>query len=125
MLFSFISTVYNQENYITSHLESIKFQILNYGNECDFELVLCDDGSADKTLDYANQWLDNNRHLFKIVKILSAETNEGIVKNYVKGLNSFEGDFFHSLGGGTINLYTLIISFRNSISLPILANFGR
>ncbi len=99
MLFSFVSTVYNQENYIVSHLESIKFQILNYGREHDFELVLCDDCSTDKTLDYANQWLDNNRHLFKIVKILASETNEGIVKTYVKGLNSFEGDFFHSLGG--------------------------
>jgi glycosyltransferase involved in cell wall biosynthesis len=99
MLFSFVSTVYNQENYIVSHLESIKFQILNYGREYDFELVLCDDCSTDKTLDYANQWLDNNRHLFKVVKILASETNEGIIKNYVKGLNSFEGDFFHSLGG--------------------------
>lgn len=99
MLFSFVSTVYNQENYIVSHLESIKFQILTYGKEYDFELVLCDDCSTDKTLDYANQWLDNNRDLFKVVKILASETNEGIVKNYVKGLSSFEGDFFHSLGG--------------------------
>lgn len=99
MLFSFVSTVYNQENFIVSHLESIKFQILNYGGEYDFELIVCDDCSTDKTLDYANQWLDKNKDLFKIVKILGSETNEGIVRNYVKGLSSFEGDFFHSLGG--------------------------
>ncbi|HEY0426360.1 MAG TPA: glycosyltransferase family 2 protein [Pyrinomonadaceae bacterium] len=99
MLFSFVSTVYNQEKYITSHLESIKFQILKYGEKYEFELVLCDDCSTDKTLEYANRWLDENRHLFKIVKILASETNEGIVRNYIKGLRAFEGDFFHSLGG--------------------------
>jgi len=99
MLFSFISTVYNHESYIISHLESIRFQIVNFGAGYDFELVLCDDCSTDKTLDFANEWLDNNKHLFKVVKILTSETNEGIVENYLKGLNSFDGDFFHSLGG--------------------------
>ena len=99
MLFSFVSTIFNQEKYIIPHLESIKYQIVTYGKEYEFELVLCDDCSTDKTLDYANQWIDNNRHLFKFVKILTSEVSEGIVRNYIKGLTSFEGDFFHSLGG--------------------------
>ena len=59
-MFTFISITYNHEKYIIEHLESIKYQILQYGKNEKVCFILSDDCSTDNTLLITQQWLKIN-----------------------------------------------------------------
>lgn len=99
---------YNQERYVLEHLESIKFQILNYGEDYKFYFVLGDDASKDRTVDVVKRWLNHNKELFENVEILVSDKNIGIVKNVVRTLRCIRTDAYKLLAGD--DLY-----FKNSI----------
>lgn len=99
MYFTFLSITYNHEKFIYQHLESIRFQIINYGIENDFQLIISDDFSTDETINHINKWLEVNGYLFKSIKILKGEANVGLCKNYVKGIGSIDGEYFKALAG--------------------------
>lgn len=108
--FTFAMITYNQEKYVLEHLESIKFQILNYGQDYNFYFVLGDDASKDKTVDVVKKWLRYNSGLFKNIEILPCCNNMGIVKNVVRTLRCIKTNEYKLLAGD--DLY-----FKNNIFL--------
>jgi len=68
--FAFCVLAYNHEKYIVEHLESIKYLIEVHGAGIDFQIIVNDDCSTDKTLLLINLWLEKHRELFAdIIKI--------------------------------------------------------
>jgi glycosyltransferase involved in cell wall biosynthesis len=116
MQFSFVTITYNHELFVIQHLNSIKYQILNFGQKIDFELIICDDCSKDQTIIKVNTWLEENRQLFYNVRVVQAETNLGIVNNYISALSCFSGDFFKVLAGddlySTCNLFDCVSNLK-------------
>ena len=99
MYFTFLVITYNHEEFVLQHLESIKFQIINYGKNYSFQLVISDDCSGDRTIESINQWVSINGYLFKSIKILESDVNLGTCKNYVRGIKNIEGIYFKALAG--------------------------
>lgn len=106
--YTFVVITYNQQKYILEHLESIKNQIIKFGNEYKNYLVICDDHSNDNTIRYANEWLMYNKRLFENYSIIIQPDNKGIVNNYLSGLHEVKTSMFSVMAGD--DLY-----FDNSI----------
>lgn len=70
---------YNGERFIREQIDSI----LNQTQSVD-EIVVCDDGSTDKTLDILEQYAIDNLNLFRIYK---NEVNLRSVKNFEKAIS--------------------------------------
>lgn len=74
--------MYNEEQYIIETLESIKYQIKTYGKKDQIRLILSDDCSKDRTVEFVELWLEENGKLFaEIAKVYSKE-NVGTCKKY-------------------------------------------
>lgn len=102
MLFTFLSITYNHEKFIAQHLESIKYQIVNYGDGLKFQLIVSDDCSSDDTMNIIHSWLKENSGLFNYVDILESDTNQGACNNYTKGIRKIKGDYFKRVEGDDI-----------------------
>jgi len=83
-MISVIVVAYNLENIIIPTLESVARQSFS-----DFELIITDDGSQDRTLEVVSQWceqnLDPKKNPYKIVSNPGHE-KRGIAGNYNRGL---------------------------------------
>lgn len=79
---SFAVFMYNEEQYIIDTLESIKYQVENYGKEERVRLVLSDDCSKDRTVEFVELWLRENAKLFDEIVRIYGEKNEGTCKKY-------------------------------------------
>jgi hypothetical protein len=97
--FTFATITYNHQDYILEHLESIKFQILNFGQEFSNFFVLCDDGSTDLTIKITQLWLQSNHNLFFKYYISSNQKNKGINFNFLKCINFITTKQFKILAG--------------------------
>lgn len=82
--FSFAVLAYKQENVILETLESIKYQILKYGDGRIFNIYIIDDASSDNTAGVAKEWTEKNKKLFNNIKLICNEINKGTVANYNK-----------------------------------------
>lgn len=102
MLFTFLTITYNHEKFIFQHLESIKYQIINYGEGIKFQLIVADDSSKDNTIRCVKDWLEQNSNLFEYIDILESDKNQGTCKNYTKGIRKIKGDYCKSLAGDDI-----------------------
>ena len=91
--FSIVVVTYNFENIILECLESIKNQ--TYKN---FEVIISDDCSKDKTIEICKKWKEENKDNFDI-KILISQKNEGVVKNINKGVKIAKGEWIKTLAG--------------------------
>lgn len=76
---------YNGELYIKEQLESIINQALPVN-----EIIICDDGSTDKTISIIKDFADNNKQI--IINIHQNSTNLGVVKNFEKAISLCSGD---------------------------------
>ncbi len=97
--FTFAILTYNQRSLIVEQLESIKRQVENYGQDYQTDVVLSDDCSTDDTVAVAQKWLDQHRGLFRNVKILTAEKNQGVVENFIKMITNIDTKYFKELAG--------------------------
>lgn len=97
-MFTFVILSYNQEQYIIGHLESIKYQVENFGMGMPINLILSDDCSSDRTAQLAKIWLDENRSLFNEVKIHVNLENQGITRNYLLATSYVQTPFSKLLG---------------------------
>ena len=79
MDFTFGLLLYNQEEYAIETLESIKFQIIHYGNDVNFNLIITDDASKDNSVKIVKKWLDVNNKLFKNILFNVNKVNKGTV----------------------------------------------
>ena len=75
---------YNGERYIREQLESILNQTLLVD-----EIVVCDDGSSDKTLQIVEQ-IKTQTSIE--IRVYCNETNHGVCKNFQKAINMCHGD---------------------------------
>lgn len=86
-LTSIITVVYNSERFIKSTLDSIARQ-----QEKNFEYIIIDGGSTDKTLDIIKQ--------YSIVDVLVSEKDNGLYDAMNKGLNLAHGQFVWFINSG-------------------------
>lgn len=126
--FTFAIITYNQRSLIVEQLESIKRQVENYGQEYETDIVLSDDCSKDDTVAVAEKWLNQHRHLFRNVKILVAEKNQGVVENFIKMISNVETEYCKYLAGDDFyfanNVYEAAYG-KSFVLSPTLHLYGR
>lgn len=98
-MFTFVVTCYNQADLVLQALESVKYQIGEFGRGQAFQLIVTDDGSTDGSPDVIRGWLERNQSLFERVDLLFREENGGICVNYVEALRHIRGERFLVLNG--------------------------
>lgn len=84
MKISVAMCTYNGEEFLNEQIDSILNQSMQVN-----EIVVCDDGSTDKTIKILNEYLALNPDLFKIY---INEVNLRSVKNFEKAINLCTGD---------------------------------
>ena len=132
MDFTFGILSYNSEKYILETLNSIKYQIIHYGNGLKIQLIVADDGSKDNTCYYVRKWTEKNGQIFERCDFLFSKENEGTVKNYNKLIAAVLGKRFSMLAGDDLyadcNLFQLFDRFHEKeclSSFPISLQDGR
>lgn len=108
-LISIVTTVYNNEKYVKSAIESVLNQKFN-----DFEYVIVDDGSTDNTLNTLKEIaLTDNR-----IRVIHQE-NQWIYAGFNKGIEEASGEYVYILNSddtlekGTLNNFANIINKYN------------
>lgn len=91
-LVSIVIVTYNSEEYVIETLNSCINQ--NYKN---FEIIISDDGSTDKTLDLCETWRCEQAHKYAI-KIITSNLRKGIPANCNRGANVSKGEWIKFLG---------------------------
>jgi hypothetical protein len=97
--FTFATITFNQEALILEHLESIKYQILQFKNDIEYHLIICDDASEDYTFEVVNDWVNSNQLIFASYKIIKHKKNLGIVGNFSYTLKQIKTKHFKLLAG--------------------------
>lgn len=85
-LVSICSTTFNLEKYIAEAIESWLAQKTNF----EFEIVICDDCSKDKTIDIIEFYIKKHPN---IIRLLKAEKNQGMMPNFIWSLESAKGKY--------------------------------
>lgn len=115
-LVSIIMPVFNGEKYLKESIESILNQTYN-----NFELIIIDDGSNDKTIDIINAFTDNRIRLFK------NNRNMGLVYTRNLGLNICKGDFIAFMDADDIaiknRLYCQVEFFTENKDIDIVGSY--
>ena len=86
MLLSVCIITYNQEKYIANAIESIIQQTTDF----DFEIVIGEDFSSDKTRTICQDYLDKYP---KKIRLLKSEKNLGVIPNFIRTLNECTGKY--------------------------------
>jgi len=92
--FTFLALAYNHEKYIIEHLESIKFLIEAYSPSAPCKLIINDDLSKDRTVEFIEEWLKNNDRLFYSVVRLYNEYNVGTCKSVTNMMAHLDTTYF-------------------------------
>ena len=83
-MISIAMTAYNGQDYISKQLDSVLNQSIT-----DFEVIICDDCSSDKT----REILEDYKNKDSRVKVYFNEKNLGFLKNYEKAISLCSGDY--------------------------------
>lgn len=105
ILISIIIPTYNRRKILESTLKALEKQ-----NFEDFEVVIVDDGSEDKTQDMMNNFLKNT--VIKIKYFKKNHEGQGIARNF--GLEKANGEFVLFLGDDMIPLPNLLQEHFNT-----------
>lgn len=122
--YTFAMVTYNQEQFVLEHLESIRYQIENYGKNYSFFFLLCDDCSIDKTVLIVKKWIDKNSYLFAKTKFVISKKNKGIVNNYLQCLRNIETNEFKILAGDDLYYKNNIFKYtqnRDVVLSPVIS----
>lgn len=118
MNFTFGVLTYNSSDTLIETMESIKFQIENFGKDLDIYLVVSDDGSRDNTIPIIKFWLAENNGLFRSCLILESDINQGVCKNYSRMIREIKTEDFIQIAGDDIicsqNIFEKIHSLREN-----------
>lgn len=106
---------YNHEKYVLECLESIKYQIVTYGQNKDFKLVITDDNSNDRTKNIVQNWITINKQLFSEINLKFNDQNIGVVANYHYILSSISQceDFKVLAGDDLYSSQNLFAKYEN------------
>jgi glycosyltransferase involved in cell wall biosynthesis len=108
MLLSVIIPVYNVENYLARCLDSILDQNLDFSN---YEIILVNDGSQDKSLDVALEY----QKKYSNIKVISQE-NQGSSVARNAGYALAIGDYLYFMDSDD---YVETAVFKNLLDLAI------
>jgi len=92
VFFSVVITTYNAEKFLVEALNSLKSQTFQ-----NFECVITDDFSTDKTLEICKKWLFENPDFQSRTKIIENNVNTGISANVNRGLKASSSEWIHVL----------------------------
>lgn len=93
-LVSIIVLTFNSEATLLETLNSLLKQEYSI-----IEIIICDDGSKDNTVEVATQWIAENEQHFQRVVILAAAANQGICSNVHKGYAEAKGVWIKPIAG--------------------------
>ncbi len=114
-LVSVVAVSYNQASLITETLDSIYKQ--DYQN---IELIICDDGSTDETVNIASNWIEQNRDRFVAIHLVTNESNVGVCANFARGYSKVRGRWIKPLACDDI-----LEPFAISIFVQVAIETGR
>ena len=124
MDFTFGILTYNSDRYILETLESIKFQLKTYGKNINASLIIADDNSTDKTLNYVTTWLSHYNSIFYRTKIIKQLFNCGTVRNSESLIENIANKYFHIIAGDDLYSNQNIFEIANLIDeYDIISNF--
>lgn len=83
-MISIAMATYNGECYVREQLDSILVQTI-----CNWELIVCDDGSTDNTLSILQTYAKNDSR----IKIYQNERNLGFKRNFEKAISLCNGEY--------------------------------
>jgi len=115
--FTFIVISYNHAQYIQDHLCSIRDILHNYGNGISVDIVIADDCSRDNTREIVDEWLNNNRSLFRSIIRQYANENRGVVRNLLGAINVVKTRHFKFLAGDDKYMVEDIFSIFSEVNL--------
>ncbi|MDR1951111.1 MAG: glycosyltransferase, partial [Bacteroidales bacterium] len=92
MFFSIVITTYNAEKFVIDALNSLKNQTFQ-----DFECIITDDCSTDKTLEICKSWLAENSEFLSRTKIIEHAENTGVSANVNRGLKAASSEWIQVL----------------------------
>lgn len=113
--YSFMVTTYNQEEFVKESLDSIKYQMVNYGEGYNVQLVIGDDASQDKTPQFIQEWLDENGYLFKDIYSIFRTKNVGTCKNYCDLIRKLKAEKFRELSGDDMISHTNVFEMMDML----------
>lgn len=120
--FTFGILAYNHENVIVQALNSIKFQIIEYGKDIKCKLIITDDSSSDMTQMIIDDWLSINESIFcKVIKKYNDE-NLGTVDNYHFIIDQIDDEPFKIIAGDDILSFNNIFSIAETLGKHTLYN---
>ena len=126
--FSFGILTYNQEKLVIETLESIKYQILNYGKGIDIFLYVSDDCSRDNTVKNIKKWITFNSELFNNYEIITANENNGTVKSYRAVIDKIKTEKFKIIAGDDVfscsNIFEILENKEKIVCYLPLALYG-
>lgn len=109
MKVSIIVVTYNSASTIIDTLESIKNQSFR-----DFELIIADDGSKDKTVSIIKEWIKENKDINS--KLVESDKNYGLPHNCNNGLNASNGEYIKLLAGDDTLEKNAIMEYINFVN---------
>lgn len=122
-MFTFIVTNYNQKNTILYTLESIKYQIVKYGQGQEFELIIADNCSTDGSKLLIDKWILDNIKLFVRINKIYREKNIGLANNVANAFENINGDNFVLVNGDDmISCYNLFAKAKLLNDYDVIRN---
>ncbi len=124
--FTFIVLSYNHSGFIVEHLESIKYQIDEYGSNFEVDIIVSDDFSKDDTSILIRKWFRKNSYIFRNCITLFNEKNLGTCKSLKNALEKCDSEFCKITAGDDIysseNIFDFALENKNALictGLPI------
>jgi alpha-1,3-rhamnosyltransferase len=120
ILVSVIVMTFNSANYVLETLDSILIQ--TYKN---IELIVTDDGSKDKTIEFCEKWLYKHANHFVETKLIRSKQNTGIPANCNRGIKESSGEWIKIIAGDDILFPDAIRSLVKNINSSSDIYFGK
>jgi alpha-1,3-rhamnosyltransferase len=114
MFFTIVITTYNAEKFLVEALDSLKNQTFQ-----DFDCVVTDDCSTDRTLEICKTWLSENPEFQHRTKIIESSVNTGVSANTNRGLKAASSEWIQVLSADDMFLEnSLEIAYNFIVSNP-------
>lgn len=100
--FCFVVLAYNHKHYILEHLESIKYQVVNFGSNIPIQLIVNDDASQDDTTKLIESWLEDNGSFFSRIDLIFNDVNLGTCQSLCNCLKLLQSDYCKLTAGDDV-----------------------
>jgi hypothetical protein len=129
--FVFVTLTFNHEKYIIEHLESIKYQVENFGQNISSKIVISDDCSSDNTMSLIKKWCNFNRQLFNEIILIENVKNLGTCENFINTWKEIDTEYFKITAGDDLysfeNIFEMskaILNYDIASYIPLYLNDG-